>query len=330
MRLNRPFGVRPYLQPRTTPPIVSFESEPPSTPGVETASATRSAAIIGAAFILSRLLGILRDVLLGHQFGVSAELDAYYAAFRIPDLVFLGVMSVAFGAAFIPVFGGFLARGDEDAAWRLASAVIELAMVMTVILCTVAFVLAGPLMRHVIAPDLPADVMPDAIQTMRILLLSPILIGLGIAAKGILEAQDLFTLPALAPGRLQRGDHLRDHRAWRRRWASRASRSARSSARPPISRCRSRAFSSPGSASCRRSRPFNVAGVDRSHAAAGSARHRPGRLSDQLHLGHGPCQPLRRRAGRRAQFRLADADAAARTDRAQHFDRDLPAHGPAL
>ena len=54
-------------------------------------------------------------------------------------------------------------------------------------------------MSSVIAPDLPADVMPDAISTMRILLLSPIFIGLGIAAKGILESQDLFTLPAIAP-----------------------------------------------------------------------------------------------------------------------------------
>jgi putative peptidoglycan lipid II flippase len=166
---------------------------------IATVSASRSAAVIGGAFILSRLLGILRDILLGHRFGVSAELDAYYAAFRIPDLVFLGVMSVAFGAAFIPVFGGFLAKGDDEAAWKLSSAVIELAMVATVLLCVVAFVLADPLMRHVIAPDLPAEVMPDAIRTMRILLLSPLLIGLGIAAKGILEAQDLFTLPALAP-----------------------------------------------------------------------------------------------------------------------------------
>jgi putative peptidoglycan lipid II flippase len=198
--LNRPFGARPYLQPRTTPPIISFESEPPSSlPTIVTSSASRSAAIIGAAFVLSRLLGILRDILLGHRFGVSAELDAYYAAFRIPDLVFLGVMSVAFGAAFIPVFGGFLGKGDSEAAWRLSSAVIELAMVTTVLLCVLAFALADPLMRHVIAPDLPAEVMPDAIRTMRILLLSPLLIGLGIAAKGILEAQDLFTLPALAP-----------------------------------------------------------------------------------------------------------------------------------
>jgi putative peptidoglycan lipid II flippase len=198
--LNRPFGARPYLQPRITPPIISFESEPPSSPpSFGAASAARSATVIGLAFIASRLLGILRDVLLGDRFGVSAELDAYYAAFRIPDLVFLGVMSVAFGAAFIPVFGGYLSAGEAAAAWRLSSAVIQLAMLATVVLCTLAFVLAGPLMRMVIAPDLPGDVMPDAIRTMRILLLSPILIGLGIAAKGILEAQDLFTLPALAP-----------------------------------------------------------------------------------------------------------------------------------
>lgn len=198
--LNRPFGVRPYLQPRTAPPVVTMESEPLGTSStIVTSSASRSAVIIGIAFIVSRVLGILRDVLLGHRFGVSAELDAYYAAFRIPDLVFLGVMSVAFGAAFIPVFGGFLAKGDTDAAWRLSSAVIELATIATILLCLLAFALADPLMRHVIAPDLPSEVMPDAVRTMRILLLSPLLIGLGIASKGILEAQDLFTLPALAP-----------------------------------------------------------------------------------------------------------------------------------
>ncbi len=196
--LNRPFGARPYLQARSAPISFQPEDEPPSS-GVGTASAGRSAAIIGLAFVLSRILGILRDVLLGHRFGAGDQLDAYYAAFRIPDLIFLGIMSVAFGAAFIPVFGGFLASDKDDAAWMLASAVVQLATVATIILCALAFVFADPLMRHVIAPDLPDNVMPDAISTMRILLLSPLLIGFGIAAKGILEAQDLFTLPALAP-----------------------------------------------------------------------------------------------------------------------------------
>jgi putative peptidoglycan lipid II flippase len=188
------------LQPRTTPPVVSFESEPPAAPSaIVTASAGRSAALIGLAFVVSRLLGIARDTLLSRRFGAGSELDAYYAAFRIPDLVFLGVMSIAFGAAFIPVFGGYLNRGDSERAWRLASAVVELAVILTLILCAAAFVFAGVLMRNVIAPDLPASVQPDAVSTMRLLLLSPIFIGLGIAAKGILESQDLFALPAIAP-----------------------------------------------------------------------------------------------------------------------------------
>lgn len=173
--------------------------ELPDRPGVTTSSASRSALIIGLAYIASRILGILRDILLGYRFGAGNETDAYYAAFRIPDLVFLGIMSVAFGAAFIPVFGGFLARGGDDKAWELANAVVVIAMIATVIVSILCFIFAGPLMRNVIAPDLPANVMADAIQTMRILLLSPVLIGLGIAAKGMLEAQDMFTLPALAP-----------------------------------------------------------------------------------------------------------------------------------
>ncbi|HRA47179.1 MAG TPA: murein biosynthesis integral membrane protein MurJ, partial [Thermomicrobiales bacterium] len=197
--LNRSYGARPYQQPRQTVPVDQFDLDPPDRPGVVTSSATKSAMIVGLAYVLSRIFGILRDMLLGYRFGAGNQTDAYYAAFRIPDLVFLGVMSVAFGAAFIPVFGGFLAKGQREAAWKLANAVVVIAMAATVVISVIAFLLAGPLMRQVIAPELPAEVMPDAISTMRILLLSPILIGLGIAAKGMLEAQDLFTAPALAP-----------------------------------------------------------------------------------------------------------------------------------
>lgn len=162
-------------------------------------SASRSASIVGLAFVVSRILGLVREVILGYRFGTSSEYDAYVSAFRVPDLLFLVVMSGAFGAAFIPVFGGFLARGERERAWRLASAVITLSAVITVAMGLVVFALAGPIMRNLVAPDLPTDVQPLAVETMRILLLSPILLGLGIAAKGILEAQDQFTLPALAP-----------------------------------------------------------------------------------------------------------------------------------
>lgn len=162
-------------------------------------SASRSATIIGLAYVVSRLLGLLREVILGYRFGTSSEYDAYVSAFRVPDLLFMVVMAGAFGSAFIPVFGGFLAKGDDERAWNLASAVITMSAVITVVVGLVIFAFAGPIMRYLVAPDLPANVQPVAADTMRILLLSPVLLGLAIAAKGILEAQDQFTLPAIAP-----------------------------------------------------------------------------------------------------------------------------------
>ncbi len=159
----------------------------------------RSAVIIGIAFMASRVLGLLREIILANRFGTSSDYDAYVSAFRIPDLLFLVIMSGAFGAAFIPVFGGFLARNEKDNADRLASAVITWTALSTVVLGLITFVFASPLMRYVVAPDLPPEAMDLAIKTMRMLLLSPLLLGMGIAAKGILETHLKFTLPALAP-----------------------------------------------------------------------------------------------------------------------------------
>jgi putative peptidoglycan lipid II flippase len=186
------------------PSSISAKSAPPATtPGssrpVALTGFARSASIVGLAFIASRVLGLVREIVLANRFGTSSEFDAYVSAFRIPDLLFLVVMSGAFGSAFIPVFGSFLARNDVDAANRLASAVITWTALVTVALGALAFVFADPLMRYIVAPDLPADAMDLAVRTMRYLLLSPLLLGMGIAAKGILEAQNRFVLPALAP-----------------------------------------------------------------------------------------------------------------------------------
>ena len=190
--------------PRLNDPIDEFSFDEgdiyaPGEPSAPASSMARSAVIIGIAFMASRVLGLLREIVLANRFGTSSDYDAYVSAFRIPDLLFLVIMSGAFGAAFIPVFGGFLARGETDEADRLASAVITWTAVITVILGSITFVFASPLMRYVVAPDLPPDAMALAIKTMRMLLLSPLLLGMGIAAKGILETHLRFTLPALAP-----------------------------------------------------------------------------------------------------------------------------------
>ena len=163
------------------------------------ASLVRSAGIVAAAFVISRLLGLVREVILAREFGTSEDLSAYVSAFRIPDLLFLVVMAGAFGSAFIPVFSGFLGNGEDDSAWKLASVVLNLSGVAVVLLSAAAWLTAPQLVDLVVAPDASPSAQQITITSMRLLLLSPIFLGFGIAAKGILEGQDLFTLPALAP-----------------------------------------------------------------------------------------------------------------------------------
>ncbi len=161
-------------------------------------SLARSAMIVGLAFVLSRILGLVREVVLANQFGTTSTMDAYVSAFRIPDLLFLVVIAGSFGAAFIPVFGEYLAKGDEERAWRLASAVLTWAGIVVVALSVVIFVFARPMML-IVAPGFDDETTTLAVDLMRILLLSPIFLGTGIAFKGILEAQHEFTWPAFAP-----------------------------------------------------------------------------------------------------------------------------------
>lgn len=161
-------------------------------------SMARNAIIVSAAFILSRILGLAREVILANQFGTGPEMDAYVSSFRIPDLLFMVVMSGAFGAAFIPIFADYAHRGDRERAWRLASAILTWSGIGVVVLSGIAFVLARPLTR-LVAPGFDPATEDLAVNLMRILLLSPVFLGLGIASKGILEAQNQFTLPALAP-----------------------------------------------------------------------------------------------------------------------------------
>ncbi len=172
---------------------------PQSAPARVARSLASSAAIIGLAFVISRALGLVRTTILAATFGTSDEINAFVAAFRIPDLIFLMVMSGAFGSAFVPVFAGFLGQGQERKAWQLASNVLTLMVEGFAVVAVVAFFLADPLVRLTVARGLEPRYQDLAIELTRILLLSPFFLGLGAAAKGMLESTDNFTLPAFAP-----------------------------------------------------------------------------------------------------------------------------------
>ena len=158
----------------------------------------RSALIVAMAYVLSRILGLLREMILARKFGTSPDMDAYVAAFRIPDLLFLVVMSGAFGAAFIPVFAGFIDRNDRERASRLASSMLTWTGIGILLFSAIAYVLASPL-TSLVAPGYDTYTHNLTVDLMRPLLLSPVFLGLAIACKGILEAQNQFAWPAFAP-----------------------------------------------------------------------------------------------------------------------------------
>ncbi len=152
-----------------------------------------------ALFVVSRALGLLREMVISHQFGTSGTLDAYLAAFRLPDILFQIVAGGALASAFIPTFATYWERDDRAGAWRLASAVINLVLVITVALAAVAALLAPWLVREVIAPGFDAERQALAASLMRLMLVTPAVFGVSGVIMGILNARQHFLLPAVAP-----------------------------------------------------------------------------------------------------------------------------------
>ena len=90
----------------------------------------RNTLLVGVSFALAAGAGLVRNAVIGHLFGIGADLDAYYAAFKLPDLLFTIVAGGALATAFIPVFADFLADDDRAGAWRLASALTNLVVLV--------------------------------------------------------------------------------------------------------------------------------------------------------------------------------------------------------
>ena len=152
-----------------------------------------------ATFIASRLLGLLRDVVISAHFGTSDALDAYNAAFRIPDIIFTLMAGGALASAFIPTFSGYLARDDDEGAWRLASGIINLLLLALTIAAVIAALFAEPIVKYVLAPGFSADKQALTIPLMRLLLIAPIIFSVSGVVMGILNAKQDFILPGLAP-----------------------------------------------------------------------------------------------------------------------------------
>lgn len=150
------------------------------------------------SLFLSRVLGIVRDVVMAAQFGIGAETDAYRLAFQVPDLLFFLIAGGALSSAFIPVFSEYLHTGREQEAWRVFSSIVTLVSIVLVVAIGLAWVFAVPLTRWV-APGKGEDLVPLIAHMSRILLPAQFAFFVGGLMFGTLYARHRFVMPGLAP-----------------------------------------------------------------------------------------------------------------------------------
>src|SRR5579862_9848458 len=157
-----------------------------------------AALIVMAAYVSSRVSGLLRDVAISYHFGTSRQLDAYYAANRLPDLLFQIAAGAAVASAFIPVYAGYLARREYDEGWEVVNVLFTIAVVglLPLVLLGIAF---APFLMRLLVPDMPPVYQDLAGNLARIMFFAPIFFTVGCFSTSLLNAHGKFFLAALAP-----------------------------------------------------------------------------------------------------------------------------------
>ncbi len=158
-----------------------------------------SALIVGCGFLVSKITGILDDLILAKIIGPGPQLDAYYAAFGLPDLLFTLIAGGALASAFIPMFSGLLAREDRSGAWRLASAVINTAFLIAAIASLILAIFAPWIVSQTIGSGFAPEQQQLSANLMRVILISTVLFSVSGIVMSALQANQHFFLTALAP-----------------------------------------------------------------------------------------------------------------------------------
>ena len=162
----------------------------------------RAAGLVAALALLSRGLGLVREIVVRQYLGVTTlEATAFDIASRFPEAIFLIVAGGAIGSAFIPTFAAYLSREDEAGSWRLFSAVLNLLTVVTTAISVLVMLLAAPFVTFFYADNIAQQpaLLPLTVALMRAMLLSPIIFGISGMLMATLNARQHFLLPALAP-----------------------------------------------------------------------------------------------------------------------------------
>ncbi len=179
------------------PPRDDAPGEPDADPPrPRTRRLARSTAIFSIATGLSRILGLVREIVVRRYFGVEGSINTFTVAFQIPNLVRSLVADAALGAAFVPVFSELLEKRESLRAWRVASSLLWLTLLALGGLTALFIVTAPWLMRPFGYEGAEHELV---VNLSRILFPTVVLLGLSGIVVAILNSYDEFTVPALAP-----------------------------------------------------------------------------------------------------------------------------------
>ncbi|MCB0165040.1 MAG: murein biosynthesis integral membrane protein MurJ [Anaerolineae bacterium] len=161
----------------------------------------RSTTILMVAFLATKIVGFGRQIVIARAFGTGAEYDAYVAAFRLPDILFLLISGGALGTAFIPILSERLTRRPETDpdGWRLTSGVLNTLLLVVTAIAILMALLANPLVEWVVAPGFSPDTQALTANLMRLTLISTIIFSVSSLLGAVLNTRQHFVLPAIAP-----------------------------------------------------------------------------------------------------------------------------------
>lgn len=156
------------------------------------------AAVIAVTLMLSKVLGLIRDRLLAHVFSPD-KIDIFWAAFRLPDLIFQLVILGALSVAFIPVLTEHMENKGADDAFEMARAVLNSFLAIFILAAVVIYFLAQPVISNFIAPGFTPDKQMQVVGLTRVILFGQVILVLGSFFIGISQSFQRFVVPSLAP-----------------------------------------------------------------------------------------------------------------------------------
>ena len=164
-------------------------------------SVKSAAIVLASSTLISALLGLFRDRLLNSYYlgTYPTGIDAYTAAFTIPDFMFFILTSGALAVSFIPVFNQRLVTGNKKSAWEMSSSLLNLLALITLVASILIMIFADPLIRYVVSPGLDESGMILAINMTRVIAINPFLFSIATVFTSMQQAVGRFVFYAFAP-----------------------------------------------------------------------------------------------------------------------------------